>query len=210
MFFTDYLVTSTTCQYKKQYLKLGLWHDFTCDIPTKYAHSEFCIFHDINYLKGDNYEKNKEEVDWNIVALFGGGLVLGLGMESSGLATWIGNEISVIMGSELNSYSVFAASAIIGFVMSYSASNTASAVITCPIAATIAIGAGLNPIPPIIAAALGCSIPSAIPSTTPPMAIIYSSRTVRILNMLKTGIVSDLIRLVILILVGPMLTNLIY
>ena len=155
-------------------------------------------------------EEMIKAVDWNIVALFGGGLVLGLGMESSGLATWIGNEISVIMGSELNSYSVFAASAIIGFVMSYSASNTASAVITCPIAATLAIGAGLNPIPPIIAAALGCSIPSAIPSTTPPMAIIYSSRTVIIVNMLKTGIVSDLIRLAILILVGPMLTNLIY
>ncbi len=126
------------------------------------------------------------------------------------LATWIGNEISSSMGSQFNSYSVFAISAIIGFVMSYSASNTASAVITCPIAATLAIGAGLNPIPPIIAAALGCSIPSAIPSTTPPMAIIYSSRTVRILNMLKTGIVSDLIRLAVLILVGPMLTNLLY
>ena len=149
-------------------------------------------------------------VDWNIVALFGGGLVLGLGMESSGLATWIGNEMSSSMGSQLNTNSVFAISAIIGFVMSYSASNTASAVITCPIAATLAIGAGLNPIPPIIAAALGCSIPSAIPSTTPPMAIIYSSRTVRILNMLKTGIISDLIRLAILILIGPMLISLIY
>ena len=75
-------------------------------------------------------------------------------MESSGLATWIGNEISSSMGSQLNSYSVFAISAIIGFVMSYSASNTAPAVITCPIAATLAIGDELNPIPPIIAAAL--------------------------------------------------------
>jgi solute carrier family 13 (sodium-dependent dicarboxylate transporter), member 2/3/5 len=158
-------------------------------------------------LTGDEMIK---AVDWNIVALFGGGLVLGLGMESSGLATWIGNEISSIMGSQLNSYSVFAISAIIGFVMSYSASNTASAVITCPIAATLAIGAGLNPIPAIIAAALGCSIPSAIPSTTPPMAIIYSSRTVRILNMLKTGIISDIIRLTVLILIGPILTHLIY
>jgi solute carrier family 13 (sodium-dependent dicarboxylate transporter), member 2/3/5 len=158
-------------------------------------------------LTGDEMIK---AVDWNIVALFGGGLVLGLGMESSGLATWIGNEISSSMGNQLNSYSVFAVSAIIGFVMSYSASNTASAVITCPIAATLAIGAGLNPIPPIIAAALGCSIPSAIPSTSPPMAIIYSSRTVRILSMLKTGVVSDLIRLAILILIGPILINLIY
>ena len=53
-------------------------------------------------------EEMIKAVDWNIVALFGGGLVLGLGMESSGLATWIGNEISAIMGSDLNSYSIFA------------------------------------------------------------------------------------------------------
>src|ERR1051326_5661010 len=24
--------------------------------------SKFCIFHDVNYLKGDNYEKNKQQV----------------------------------------------------------------------------------------------------------------------------------------------------
>jgi len=36
-----------------------------------------------------------------------------------------------------------------GFIMSYAASNTASALITCPLAATLAIGSGLDPIPPI-------------------------------------------------------------
>jgi di/tricarboxylate transporter len=63
-----------------------------------------------------------------------------------------------------------------GFIMSYAASNTASAVITCPIAASLAIGAGFNSIPPILAAGLASSISSAIPSSTPllPMAIVYS------------------------------------
>jgi solute carrier family 13 (sodium-dependent dicarboxylate transporter), member 2/3/5 len=94
------------------------------------------------------------------------------------------------------------------FVISYAASNTASAVITCPIAAALAIGAGVNPIPPILAAGLACSVSSAIPSTTPPMAIIYSSRVVRISNMFKTGMTSDLIRLTLLILIGPLLIDL--
>lgn len=64
-----------------------------------------------------------------------------------------------------------------GFIMSYAASNTASAIITCQIAATLAIGAGFNPIPPILAAGLASSISSAIPSSTPlllPMGIVYS------------------------------------
>ena len=149
-------------------------------------------------------------IDWNIVFLFGGGLVLGLGIESSGLALWIGNQISASAGANLTALSIFAISAILGFILSYAASNTASAVIACPIAASLAIGAGFSPIPPIIAAGLGASISSAIPSTTPPMAIIYSSRMVSILNMFKTGMMSDLLRLAILIFIGPILIDLIF
>jgi sodium-dependent dicarboxylate transporter 2/3/5 len=149
-------------------------------------------------------------IDWNIVFLFGGGLVLGLGIESSGLALWIGNQISDSVGANFTVSSIFAISAILGFILSYAASNTASAVIACPIAASLAIGAGFNPIPPIIAAGLGASISSAIPSTTPPMAIIYSSRGVSILNMFKTGMISDLLRLAILILIGPTLIDLVF
>ncbi len=149
-------------------------------------------------------------IDWNIVFLFGGGLVLGLGIESSGLALWIGNQISGNAGANFTAPAIFAISAILGFILSYAASNTASAVITCPIAASLAIGAGFNPIPPIIAAALGASISSAIPSTTPPMAIIYSSRAVSILNMFKTGMISDLLRLAILIFIGPVLIDLVF
>lgn len=149
-------------------------------------------------------------IDWNIVFLFGGGLVLGLGIESSGLALWIGNQISVSAGDNLTALSIFAISAILGFILSYAASNTASAVIACPIAASLAIGAGFSPIPPIIAAGLGASISSALPSTTPPMAIIYSSRVVSILNMFKTGMMSDLLRLAILIFIGPILIDLIF
>ena len=156
------------------------------------------------------WDEMTRAVDWNIVLLFGGGLVLGLGIESSGLSSWIAMELSSNFGSEFTSWSIFGISAILGFIMSYAASNTASAVIVCPLAATLAIGAGLDPIPPILAAALACSISSSIPSTTPPMAIIYSSRKVKISNMFKTGIASDLIRLAILLLIGPILIGLVF
>ena len=64
-----------------------------------------------------------------------------------------------------------------GFIMSYAASNTTSAIITCQISATLAIDAGFNLIPSILAAGLVSSILSAIPSSTPlllPMGIVYS------------------------------------
>jgi solute carrier family 13 (sodium-dependent dicarboxylate transporter), member 2/3/5 len=157
------------------------------------------------------WDEMMRSVDWNIVMLFGGGLALGIGLEASGLAGWIGSQITLLIsGTEVTPLVVFTASAIMAFVISYAASNTASAVITCPIAAALAIGAGINPIPPIIAAGLACSVSSAIPSTTPPMAIVYSSRVVRISNMFKTGIISDLIRLALLIFLGPPLVDLVF
>jgi hypothetical protein len=41
------------CQYKNKFL------DFTCDEPPEDAGGTFCIFHDINYLKGNSYKINK-------------------------------------------------------------------------------------------------------------------------------------------------------
>lgn len=156
------------------------------------------------------WDEMVKAVDWNVVLLFGGGLALGLGMETSGLAGWMGSGIAGAIGSSASPWLIFAASAAMGFAVSYAASNTASAVITCPIAAALAIGAGINPIPPIVAAGLACSISSAIPSTTPPMAIIYSSKMIRISSMFRTGVVSDFARLAVLIAVGPALTGLVF
>ena len=150
-----------------------------------------------------------EGVDWNVVFLFGGGIALGVGLDRSGFADWLAGGVAATLGASANAWTIFAVSALLGFVLSYAASNTAAALIGCPIAASLALGAGLSPVGPIVAAALACSISSAIPSTTPPMAIVYSSGYVRIWDMFRIGMVSDLLRLGALIAVGPFLVGLI-
>ncbi len=147
-------------------------------------------------------------IDWNVVFLFGGGIALGLGLVSSGFAEWLASSVAAALGTMASAWTLFAVSAILGFVLSYAASNTAAAVIACPIAASLALGAGVSPVGPVIAAALACSISSAIPSTTPPMAIVYSSGYVKIWHMFKVGMVSDLLRLAALILTGPLFVSL--
>jgi hypothetical protein len=49
-----------------------------------------------------------------------------------------------------------------------------------------------------------------IAPTTQPIAIVCPSRVVRISNMFKTGMRSDLIRLALLILIGPILIDLLF
>ncbi len=164
-------------------------------------------------IKGEpvlRWEEIARGIDWNVVFLFGGGIALGIGLEVSGFARWLAGEVGPSLGSNPSEWMIFAVSCVLGFVLSYAASNTAAALVSCPIAATLALGAGASPVAPIIGAALACSISSAIPSTTPPMAIVYSSGFVKIWSMFKVGIVSDLLRLAALIVLGPLLMGLVY
>ncbi|MDQ1371201.1 MAG: solute carrier family 13 (sodium-dependent dicarboxylate transporter), er 2/3/5 [Candidatus Thermoplasmatota archaeon] len=150
-------------------------------------------------------------IDWNVVFLFGGGIALGIGLSESGFATWLADGVAASMGENPSAWAIYAMSCLLGFVLTYAASNTAAALISCPIAATLALGAGLTGpdlLAPIIGAGLACSISSAIPSTTPPMAIVYSSGYVKIWTMFKVGIISDLIRLGALVALGPLFVSL--
>ncbi len=164
-------------------------------------------------LKGEpllKWDEIARGIDWNVVFLFGGGIALGLGLEASGFADWLAGEVSASLGANPGAWSIFAVSCLLGFVLTYAASNTAAALITCPIAATLALGAGVAVAPPIIGAALACSISSAIPSTTPPMAIVYSSGYVKIWSMFKVGLISDLLRMAVLIFIGFPLLDMLY
>ncbi len=149
-------------------------------------------------------------IDWNVVFLFGGGIALGIGLESSGFARWLASAVAAGLGGGAGAWTIFAVSALLGFALSYAASNTAAALISTPIAASLALGVGVSPVGPVIAAALACSISSAIPSTTPPMAIVYSSGFVKIWDMFRVGMVSDLLRLAALILTGPLFVGLLH
>lgn len=152
------------------------------------------------------FQEIAEGVDWNVVFMFGGGLAMGLALDASGFSRWV--ALAIASFGSLDAFSLSAIGALLGFLLTFPASNTAAAMISVPLVASLAKGAGINPVGPILSTALACSISSALPSTTPPMAIVYASRRVRVSNMFKVGIVADLLRLTLLIATEPLLVNL--
>jgi sodium-dependent dicarboxylate transporter 2/3/5 len=146
-----------------------------------------------------------DSVNWDVVFLVGGGITLGLGLMRSGFSNWVTLVFKDIVGPSPNGFIIFAVSSLIGFLLSYPASNTGAASVACPLAASLSAAAGINPIGPILGAAIATTIPSTLPSTTPAMAIAYSSGYVRMREMITVGLISDVIRFLILIAVGPVL-----
>ena len=130
------------------------------------------------------------QIDWGTILLFGGGLALGALAGSTGLARVIGEGITGLVPTAEVAALTFAA-ALFTVVLSEAMSNTAATNIAVPIVISIALAAGVNPIIPVVAAALSASVAATLPVSTPPNAIVYASGRVTITDMIKYGVLMD-------------------
>ena len=125
-------------------------------------------------------------IDWGTILLFGGGIVLGSLLSSTGLAQVVGESISDALGvSSLLGVTIVIV--VIAVIISETTSNTASAAIVVPIAISIAAASDLNPTIPALAAIFGANYGFMLPVSTPPNAIVYSSGMLPIGRMVQGG-----------------------
>jgi solute carrier family 13 (sodium-dependent dicarboxylate transporter), member 2/3/5 len=123
---------------------------------------------------------------WGILILFGGGLSLASAITSSGLADWIGQEISTLGFLPVLLMLLIVTSVIV--FLTEMTSNTATAAAFIPILGSAAIGLGYDPLFFVIPAAIAASCAFMLPVATPPNAIVYASDEVTIGEMSKAGI----------------------
>jgi sodium-dependent dicarboxylate transporter 2/3/5 len=134
-------------------------------------------------------------IDWGTLLLFGGGISLGNLMFETGLAEALGRGLLRLSGAE-SAAGVTLAAVVTAVIVSEATSNTASANMVVPVMISLAMAAGLNPIPPAIGATLGASWGFMLPVSTPPNAIVYGSGMIRITQMIRAGVFFDLIGVV--------------
>ncbi len=137
-------------------------------------------------------------IDWGIILLFGGGLAMGGLADSTGLADAFGRwVVGYVPGAGTVGLTVvFTAIAIL---MSEAASNTAAATVIVPTAIAVATAAGVSPLEPALGATFGASMGFMMPVSTPPNAIVYSSGYIPIGDMMRYGVVLDIIGFVVIV-----------
>ena len=124
------------------------------------------------------------DVPWGVLLLFGGGLALAGGFKGTGLAQWIGGQVSDI---EVGTWMlVFIVTVAIVYLTEIT-SNTASTATFLPILGAVAIGLGLDPRLLAVPVALGASMAFMMPVATPPNAIVFSYQEMRLNDMVKAG-----------------------
>ncbi len=135
-------------------------------------------------------------IPWDILILFGGGFALAHGVASSGLTQWIGQELSVLQGSNLIIV-LFIVVTIMVFLTEIT-SNTATAVLLVPVLGALASAIESHPLGLMVAAAIAASFAFMLPVATPPNAIVFSSRQISIPQMATAGIWLNLVGIVVI------------
>ncbi len=125
------------------------------------------------------------ELPWGILILFGGGLSLASAITSSGLADWIGQEISGLIFLPILLMLLVVVTVIV--FLTEVTSNTATTAAFVPILASAALGLGQDPMLFIVPAAIGASCAFMLPVATPPNAIVYASGEITMAQMSKAG-----------------------
>ena len=131
--------------------------------------------------------KDALKIDWGTLLLFGGGLSLGFQMFETGLADAIGKFFISSGGSAASLSLITFLSIAFSVYLTELTSNTASANMIVPIIIAISNSAFINPLPPVLGSAIGCSFAFMLPVATPPNAIIFGSGLVPLPQMLKFG-----------------------
>ncbi len=136
--------------------------------------------------------KQAGNINWGIILLFGGGLAFGDLMVQTGLSDAVGHGFVNWFGVS-TLWSLTALSIGAAVLVSELASNTASASMLVPLIIAIAQSADVPVAPPALGACLGASLGFALPVSTPPNAIVYGTGHISIHNMVRAGLLFDLI-----------------
>lgn len=137
-------------------------------------------------------------IEWGVILLFGGGILLGTLAKSTGVAEQWGMSLVEATGAS-STWSITALVTATAIVLSEATSNTATATMLAPLSGAVAHAAGAEPIPAILGATMGASFGFMMPISTAPNAIAYASGRVTIGQMIRTGIIFDCIGFVLIV-----------
>jgi sodium-dependent dicarboxylate transporter 2/3/5 len=139
--------------------------------------------------------REAQDIQWQVLILFGGGLSLAAAMDASGLAEWIGQKFAGLGGLAPFVFLLVVAATVV--LLTELASNTATTAALLPIVATLAASAGMDLLTISAAVAMAASCAFMLPVATPPNALVFATGHVRVIDMVRAGLLMNVISIVL-------------
>jgi sodium-dependent dicarboxylate transporter 2/3/5 len=139
--------------------------------------------------------EDTKNMAWGILILFGGGLCLAEGLGEAKIIQAVGGWI--VAQTEYNIWFILLLIAV-AVVLSEMMSNVALVNIFIPVIFGIAQGLNINPILLALPVTLAASIGFMFPIATPPNAIVFSSGYIRMKDMVRAGLLLNIVSIIII------------
>ena len=136
------------------------------------------------------------KLPWGILLLFGGGMALAKGFDSSGLAVWIGNQMNFFNDIPLIIL-LLVLIAMVNFLTEIT-SNLATTAMLLPVLVALANTIDINAYYLLVGATVAASCAFMLPVATPPNAVVFGSKILNIDDMIKKGFWMNIISIFIL------------
>jgi sodium-dependent dicarboxylate transporter 2/3/5 len=142
--------------------------------------------------------EDTQKMAWGILLLFGGGIALAGALEKAGLIKQLGQWVAGFSGN--GGIVLVLVVTLVSIFVSEVMSNVAQVIVFSPVIAGISDALGMNPLLLGIPMTLAASCASMLPMGTPPNAIVFASGHIKLGQMLKTGLIMNLIAIVLIVL----------
>lgn len=137
-----------------------------------------------------------QHMAWDVLLLFGGGIALAHALEASQLVHEFGSGMAGVATTNL--FLLILMVTTIAVFLSEVISNLALVIILSPIVTSLALALQVDPLLLGIPMTLGASCASMFPMGTPSNAIVFAKGHIKIQNMMRTGIVLNVICIVVI------------
>ncbi len=140
--------------------------------------------------------KDAEGLPWGVLLLFGGGIALAAGFESTGAAGMLAAQLSHVEGT----YPALPFVLTIGGInfLTEITSNLATTAVVLPVLAPFAESLGIHPYLLMVGATISASCAFMLPVGTPPNAIVFATGKIQIREMVRIGIVMNLMSIALI------------
>lgn len=145
---------------------------------------------------------------WGVLLLFGGGFAIAGGFTSSGLSDVVGSLFAQMTFS--SPLVMVVVVCIVLTLLTEVTSNTATTNLVLPILAQASIALNIDPILLMIPATLSASCAFMMPVASPTQAIIFGSGYVKIKQMIRAGILFNLLGVIIVTTVFMLLSKFVF
>lgn len=139
------------------------------------------------------------KLPWGILILFGGGMALASGFDSSGLAAWLGGQMTSFKMVPLIILLLILITSV-NFLTEIT-SNLATTAMLLPVLVSLAGAIDVHPFLLLVGATVAASCAFMLPVATPPNAVVFGSGYLSIKDMVRKGFWLNIASIVLLTLI---------